>query len=238
MAPMISIQPHPAATWHEPADLPLADSATPYGLRPVHCAMLAVDIAGFSSRDPGTQQHLHAGLYRIVQDACNTAGVPWRICHHEDRGDGILVIAPAGVSPELLDSIAAHLCAGVRRYNKLANPGAKIRLRMALHAGYVRRDDEGVSGPDVIHLFRLLDAPQLKARLAASHANFALIISDHLYNEVIQHAPSLIEPATYQHIAINNKETHTSAWIWLPSTSPPNGVPAAKAEPPTSPQPR
>lgn len=72
---------------------------------------------------------------------------------------------------------------------------------------------------DLIHLFRLIDAPQFKTQLAASHAEFALITSDYLYTEVIQHGPGLIEPAAYQLITVTNKETQASAWTWRPSTA-------------------
>lgn len=184
---------------------------------PVHCPMLALDIASFSSRDAGTQQHLRDGLYRIAAAACDAAGLPWHTCYHEDRGDGILGIAAPVVSAELLDPIAAYVCAGLRRYNRLTSTPARIRLRMAIHAGYVRYDRDGVSGDDLIHLFRLLDARRFKDRLAASHDDFALIASDYLYSEIIQHGPGLIEPAEYQSVAIMNKETQTRAWIWLPN---------------------
>jgi class 3 adenylate cyclase len=216
MTHIVPIPPHSPAGWPDTAD---PHPAGPL-VRSVHCAMLAVDIAAFGGRDPATQQYLHASLYRIVPEACEAAGLPWNTCHHEDRGDGILLIAPAGLSPELLDPAAVYLSAGIRRHNELANADAKIQLRMALHAGYIRRGPEGVSGRDLIHLFRLLDAPELKARLAAGHADFALIASDDLYNDVIRHGPSLIPPATYQQVKISNKETHTSAWIWLPVATP------------------
>jgi class 3 adenylate cyclase len=220
---MIPIQPYSATAWQDPADLVPPGPSSPDLTRPVHCAMLAVDIAAFSGRDPETQRHLHAGLYQIVRGACDAAGMPWRICHHEDRGDGILLVAPAGVSPELLDSVAAHLRAGLRLHNKLASAGARIRLRVALHAGYVRRGHDGVQGRDVIHLFRLLDAPQLKARLAAGRDELAVIVSDDLYNDVIRHGPSLIDPSRYQRVTIRTKETCTPAWIWLPGALPPDG---------------
>jgi hypothetical protein len=207
----------PTTTWREAS---AAGRSQPRPSRPVHCPMLALDIVAFSSRDASTQQYLRDGLYRIAKDACDAAGLPWRTCYHEDRGDGILGIAPSGISAELLDPVAAYVHAGLRRYNKLTSPAARIQLRMAIHAGYVRHDHDGVSGDDLIHLFRLLSADQFKTQLATSHTEFALITSDYLYKEIIQHGPGLIEPAAYQHITVTNKETHTDAWIWLPNTQP------------------
>jgi class 3 adenylate cyclase len=209
---------HFTTAWHDRTE------ALPTGLTPlrstrlVHCAMLTVDIAGFGSRDADTQRHLHDNLYQIVEGACENTGLPWPACHHEDRGDGILLIAPPIISAELLDPLAAHLHAALRRHNRHTSTTAKIQLRMAIHAGYIRLEQQGVVGHDVNHLFRLIEATEFKTRFAASQTEFALIASNDLYNAVIQHGPGLMEPANFQQVTINNKETCTPAWIWLPNT--------------------
>jgi class 3 adenylate cyclase len=178
--------------------------------------MLAVDIAGFGSRDADTQRYLHDRLYQIVEDACENAGLAWSACHHEDRGDGILLIAPPVISAELLDPLAAHLHAALRRHNRHTSTTAKIQLRMAIHAGYIRREREGIVGHDVTHLFRLIEATAFKSRFAASQVEFALIASNYLYNAVIRHGPGLMAPANFQCLTVSNKETRTPAWMWLP----------------------
>lgn len=208
---------HFTSTWHDHAETLPAGFAPVRPTRPVHCAMLAVDIASFGSRDADTQRHLHDSLYRIVEDACEAAGLAWSSCHHEDRGDGILLIAPPIISAELLDPLVAHLHAALRRHNRHTSTAAKIQLRMAIHAGYVRREREGVAGHELTHLFRLIDATEFKDRFAASQVPFALIASDYLYNAVIRNGPGLLEPAKFQRITVNNKETRTPAWTWLPS---------------------
>jgi hypothetical protein len=128
--------------------------------------MFAVDIAAFGDRDPDIQLYLRGALYRIVQDSCAAAGISWIACHHEDRGDGILVVAPGTGETVLLDSLIAHLRTGIRTHNKAARPAANIRLRMAVNAGYVIRDAHGVSGKAVIQLFRMINAPTLKTMFA------------------------------------------------------------------------
>jgi class 3 adenylate cyclase len=216
----MTTSPHNFTTaWHDHAE-PLPAGLPP--LRPtwpVHCAMLAVDIASFGSRDADTQRHLHDNLYQIVENACENAGLPWSACHHEDRGDGILLIAPPIISAELLDPLAAHLHAALRRHNRHTSTTAKIQLRMAIHAGYIRREREGIVGYDVTHLFRLIEATEFKTRFAASQAEFALIASNYLYDAVVQHGPGLMEPAKFQRITVSNKETRAPAWIWLPGAT-------------------
>jgi hypothetical protein len=86
---------------------------------------------------------------------------------------------------------------------------------MSVHAGYVQCDDHGVGGADVIHLFRLLDAPALKTQLADHDDDLALIVSHYLY-EVAKGYRS-IDPAGYRPITVDLKETHTRAWIRLPA---------------------
>jgi hypothetical protein len=184
--------------------------------------MLAVDITAFGSRDPGTQQHLRDGLYSIVERACDAAGLPWPGCHHEDRGDGILVIAPPDISAEILDPAAAYVRAELRHHNERASATSQIQLRMAAHAGYVRGDRDGVSGDDLIHLFRLLEAQKFKDRFAGGHTEFGLITSGFLYDRVLRYAPVLLDRGGYRRITVKSKETRTAAWVWLPGT--PDGL--------------
>lgn len=202
---------------HKPSPTEPAASTAPFGADPRHCSMFAVDIASFSQRDPDLQTHLRAALYAIIEDACRAAGVPWEHSHHEDRGDGIVLITSGDTSVKImLDSLIIHIRRGLRAHNKVASAAAQIRLRMAVHAGFVNFDVHGASGPAIIHLFRLLDAPALKFHFAQHHGDFALIVSDYLYTEVVPYGSGLIEPASFYPIPVTVKETNCHAWIWLP----------------------
>lgn len=74
---MISLSPRPAATWHDRAGAGLAGPSPQRSGRPLHCAMFAVDIVGFSERG----EQLRGGLYKLVEDACEDAGVCWADRH-------------------------------------------------------------------------------------------------------------------------------------------------------------
>lgn len=192
--------------------------------------MLATDIVAFGTRHDEVQAHLRQVMYQISEEACRAAGLPWVICHQEDRGDGLVLIAPACVSAEILiDPLVPHMRAGIRRHNKLASPAAQIRMRMAIHAGYVRLDSHGATGSAVLHLFRLLHADQFKTAVDKVGAEFGLLASAYLYDEIIQHGPGLIDPHTYREITIANKETRGPAWLWLPPVPqpPPSTTPSA-----------
>jgi hypothetical protein len=185
-----------------------------------HRAMFAVDIAAFGNRPAHLQILLRKVLYDIVPDACDAAGLPWKDCHHEDRGDGMFVIARSDADIDiLLNPLAAQISHALRQHNNTANDTARIQVRMAIHAGYIQRDAHGITGPDLNHLFRLLEAPALKTTLTAHSCGLALIVSGYLFD--IATTYDLINPDEYEPTTVNLKETNATAWTRIPSPSPP-----------------
>jgi hypothetical protein len=181
--------------------------------------MLAVDIKGFNDhrRDQEIRWSLRMAMYEILASAFGRSGLAWAACYHEDRGDGVLVIAPAGApAMTLLYPFAEHLRAGIRRHNRFHTEPAQLRLRAAVHAGQVRFDDHGVSGDAVNHLFRMLDAPAFKRALDTSGADFALVTSDSVFDDVVFSGTGLIDPDMYAPVQIRCKETRSEAWLYLP----------------------
>lgn len=181
--------------------------------------MLAVDIQAFNDHQRGedAQRFLRAGMYAILTQAFGRSGVEWPACHCEDRGDGVLVILPPGApATALIDPLAEYLRAGLRGYNKFCNDLARISLRVSVHAGQVYFDGHGVSGRAVTHLFRMLDAQEVRRVLAESGSDFALVSSETLYDEVISQGFGLIDPEMYAPVDIECKETYGRGWLYLP----------------------
>ncbi|MEW2358558.1 hypothetical protein [Spirillospora sp. NPDC029432] len=193
----------------------------------LHRTLVAVDIVGFGGREPGVQPYLRKVLRRLVKSALKEAGVPLRSCHHEDRGDGMLVIAPAeaGAGP-LLGPFPALLQAGLRSHNLMSSPEARLALRVAVHAGYVATDREGAAGAAANHLFRLLDAASFKAALGDRGAGLGMIVSRYLYDEIVRPGFALPDPGAFVRIEVECKETSCDAWAWFPQEGP-----AGRAEP-------
>jgi hypothetical protein len=107
------------------------------------------------------------GLYQALRQAFAKAGIPWRRCHHEDRGDGAFVLARPGIPKDLFaGSLPGELVTALRQHNEARPAQEQIRLRMAIHAGEVIFDDHGATSAAVNLAFRLLDAAPLKAALA------------------------------------------------------------------------
>ena len=191
----------------------------PAGGRSQQCSIVAFDVVAFGDRrrDDDVQLYVRSGLYRIIEKAFDAVGVPWRACHREDRGDGVLVVVPARYATEpLISPLADRVRAGLRRHNKLSSEAAQIRLRMALHAGHVHFDDYGVAGQTLVHAFRLLEAPAFKTAFAATRGELGFVVSDRLYDDVIRHGPGLIDPDLYDAISVSVKETEARAWVHFP----------------------
>jgi hypothetical protein len=187
-------------------------------LKPRHRGMFAVDITSFGRRNPRLGILSRETLYTVIKEACAAAGICWNCCHHEDRGDAIFALAPADESIEtLIDPLVARIRTGLGHRNRFLSGDAQIQVRMAINAGYVYRDSHGFTGHAVTRLFRLLDAPALKTRLAHHPGDFGLIVPDDLYQEIVGYSPGQIDAGAFQRVSVDVKETSTHGWIWLPS---------------------
>ncbi|MEV8438230.1 tetratricopeptide repeat protein [Actinosynnema sp. NPDC051121] len=184
----------------------------------VHRTVLAVDVAGFSDQGRSNRDRVAVrdGLYSALLSAFRVCGIPWEACHHEDRGDGVLVLAPPDVVKGLFTEVLPDaLLAEVRGHNAGRGAGERMRLRVAVHAGEVRFDDHGVVGVAVNHTFRLLDAPPVRAALAGSAAPLVLVVSDWFHDEVVRHSPAS-EPDAFRRVRFTVKETTGTAWVRVP----------------------
>ncbi|MFC4912370.1 hypothetical protein [Actinomadura gamaensis] len=192
----------------------------------VYTTMIAVDIVAFTDRrrDEEIRRHLRHRLYEQLREAFAMTLLPWDACYREDRGDGALVIVPPDVPPHLLlDPLAHHLLAMLRRGNRFASEPARMRLRLASHSGHVETDDHGVVGAAVNHLFRLVDAPLFREAATGSSAELSMIVSQRLYEEVLA-SRSILFPELYRQVEISCKETTARGWIWLSPGACPCGV--------------
>ena len=184
----------------------------------VHRTIVAVDVEGFGDqrRTMPHQVAVRDGLWHALEQAFGDAGIRWPGCHREDRGDGVLILAPAQVAKSrFAESLPGALAAALHEHNRGRCAEERIRLRMAVHAGEIRRDAHGVAGTAVNAAFRLLEADPLKRALAGSSGVLAVIASQWFFEEVIRHTPAS-SPASYRRARVVVKETATTAWICLP----------------------
>ncbi|WP_372671931.1 hypothetical protein [Amycolatopsis kentuckyensis] len=183
-----------------------------------HRTIFAVDVEGYGDlrRTTPHRLELREGLYRALCRAFEDAGVPWAACRREDCGDGVFVLAPAEIPKgPFVEFLPTALAVAVHRHNLTHHAEARIRLRMALHAGEVAYDDHGVTAPAINQTFRLLEAAPLKDALKTSRGVLALITSAWFYDEVVRHSDGL-DPRTFRPVPVAVKETRTTGWISLP----------------------
>jgi class 3 adenylate cyclase len=186
------------------------------------CAVFAVDIAGFTrqDRDDDIRLYLHEKLYEYLQMAFDSSGLPWRECLSEDRGDGVLIVVPPGISFKgLIHPLPERLRGLIRRHNHVSRESAGIQLRAAAHIGPVDHDGHGFVGTDVNFAFRMLEARPLKRMLAVSGAELCLAVSDYVYRSLVCRYPSLLHPDTFRTVRFQAKDTRARAWTYLPGAS-------------------
>jgi hypothetical protein len=207
-------------------------------LRPMERAIIiCTDVEGFGdpNRTESDQLAVRDGLYRALEAAF---GGPWQECYHEDRGDGALILVAPEVPGSLLATmIPERLAAALRDHNRAHKPQAWIRLRMAVHAGEVRRDGHGVVGIALNQAFRLLDADPLRQALAGSRGVLAMICSQPFFEEVICHTPDNTHDR-YRPVRVLVKETDVTGWICLPDDPYPSDHEAAQPTAPMAGVPR
>lgn len=194
-------------------------------LATVHRTIVTVDIVGFGdpSRTNANQVRVRAGMYAAMEDAFAAAGVPWDSCRNEDRGDGILILAPADIPKALfVDYLPDALAEALTRHNRSHPVEERIRLRFALHAGEINFDEHGVTASSITHTFRLIEADALKTAFTRP-AVLAVVTSAWFYDEVIRHCDRPVA-RSYRPIELTNKETIAQAWVRLLRPTPVRAV--------------
>lgn len=182
----------------------------------LHRTIVVVDVAGFSERTAEQQLVVRNGVYSALERSWEKIGVPWRNCPHEDRGDGVFILVPSDIPKALfVEKLPRALAGELRTHNSERTQEERIRLRLALHAGEVHFDGQGVTGAAVILTFRINEAPELKEALSSSPSDLGVVVSSWFYDEVVRHSAAS-EPAAYRKIRVGIKETDTTAWIRVP----------------------
>ena len=185
---------------------------------PLNCSVVFTDVAGFSDpvRNDEDRDVVRAAMYEILRSAFDASGVPWAACYREDRGDGAVLVVPPTISTRrMVDPFIPELAGRLRQYNRRASEVVRIQLRVALHVGPVGKDAEGLTGQAVISTARIVDAPVVKARLAAEQADLIFAASDYVYDHVVRNCVGLVDPASFDHMECQVKELHVSAWVHL-----------------------
>ncbi|MGH3695163.1 MAG: hypothetical protein ACRDRX_14450 [Pseudonocardiaceae bacterium] len=196
--------------------------------RSAYYAMIIVDIERFGQRKNPDQQWLRQQMYDVLARAATQAGIPWSDCHRSDRGDGVIILIPASVAKEdITEGFIRELNTELGIYARRSAASVAMRMRVALHAGDVVRDEQGWVNTELNTACRLVDLPALRDALAeVPSARLALIVSDAWFQAVVRHDPGAVDHRGYRQVPISVKELDDWAWIHVPG-QPSANVPSA-----------
>ncbi len=162
------------------------------------------------------QQRLTEALAR----ARHHAGIAEERVETQESGDGQFVVLPTGLDEsEVIPALVHGFRIALAEVNADLNERARLRLRIALHRGHVERGANGWAGDSAVGVHRLLDSAPARAALTGRpDADFALIVSDTLYQDVIAHGYGLLRPEAFTRAEVEIPAKHFAerAWIYVP----------------------
>ncbi|GGV84250.1 hypothetical protein GCM10015535_28610 [Streptomyces gelaticus] len=214
---------------------------------PVNSTILLLDIEKYSERDDVEQAYLRRMLYDLTDRALLAAGIDETRRRRADRGDSVMELIDANCSViALLRALLTEVPARLRSQNRRASATARMRLRGVVASGYVAVDPlDGWVGSDLNHACRLLDADALRSALRARPDDFALCVSDAVYQGVVRHSHTGVPAEEFRSVTVESKNGPLDAWLHgpLPEECPqapdvvPDVVPAALRSPVPAPGP-
>jgi hypothetical protein len=175
--------------------------------------IVGLDIEQSTSRPDPVKAEFRIMLYELFEAALRSADIGLDRDPFMDRGDGLLALMdPAEQVPLLSRAVPAfgQLLAG---YNASLPPPRRIRVRVAVHAGEVRDDDNGCFGTALDITCRLLDAPEAKAALKASPGPLLLVVSGDIYRGLEGTGRETFRRLVTVQVAGRDHP----GWIWAPA---------------------
>ncbi|MFI0480863.1 tetratricopeptide repeat protein [Actinomadura sp. 9N215] len=187
------------------------------GARSRRSLCAGLDIKGWSSRLVPEQIRAQQALVGVALTACREAGLPEEIV--QSSGDGVLIMPPSDIDESaVIPALVSELEVALWQENRLLADAARIRLRLALTSGLVTPGPAGFNGTAVIDCFRLLDSPPVKAALDDfPRAQLAVIVSDHLFQDVIRNGFRSLRAEDFWQVrsSLPGKGFSMDAWLYV-----------------------
>ncbi|MEV0185750.1 hypothetical protein AB0I54_41755 [Streptomyces sp. NPDC050625] len=197
--------------------------------------IVLLDIEDFSLRAETTQATLHDDLYHVVEFGLRRAGLGLDGCEVQDRGDGMLLLAPPDTRPTLLlRELVRGLEDALVHHRDTYNHDHRMRLRVGFEQGLVSRRGERWTSNAINDLSRLVDAGPVKQVLArAGRAHLVVVVSEDIHRKVVLGRYPGIDPAAYLPADFVTKHGEPRrGWVTVPGYPAPPGLPADSGEPP------
>jgi hypothetical protein len=168
--------------------------------------LVGVDIAGFSHRHADGQAMAQYFLDNAMTQAAASAGLNRERWYCQPRGDGDLAVLPQGANGlSLLTDYPRKLASAIAEAN-LANGELRLRVRLAIHHGFVVPGWFGPVGTALVTISRLLDAEAMRRHLyRRSDLDVALIVSTTIYEEIVLSQLHNLNSEAFRRVTIRAK---------------------------------
>ncbi|MFI6705500.1 hypothetical protein ACIBF7_03650 [Nonomuraea sp. NPDC050478] len=181
--------------------------------------VVAVDAEGYGRGDDLRHDSIQSGLAQVMDRGAREAGLRRETWARQEAGDGEVIILPEG-EPELrvIDDLIRRVRKALRDHNRDRRDDARLRIRVSIGHGVVKRGAMGFVGQVVVTICRLLDARAARAALKANpRADLVLILTDRLYEDVVRQLHTSYRPESFTRLEVPTKERTEIAWMWIPS---------------------
>jgi CRP-like cAMP-binding protein len=192
----------------------------PEALQGENCTVILTDVVGFGAlhRNDHDRRIIRRENLEMMQASL---GPLWAACISQDRGDGLLIVAPPHIPTlRIIERMNRELPDRLRLHNRTYAESARIHLRVSANVGPIIDDHLGLSGETIIRAARLVEAPVLKETMAATGAGLGIIVSEFVYEIAIARVGDFIDASEYTKVDVSNKEFRGPAWVRLANVSP------------------
>ncbi|WP_382465853.1 hypothetical protein ACFIN9_26670 [Streptomyces noursei] len=177
--------------------------------------ILLIDIADHRRRNDLARAYMRPQVYMIIDHAMAEAGINESKRVRTVGGDSVteLIDAPASL-PSILRALLTEVPKQLHAVNSRASASARIRLRAVLATGDVAVGaGNGRVGASLSKAMRLLDADFLREELRNHDDDFALCISEPVYDETVRHGLVGIPSDGFHQVTCGAKVGPLRAWL-------------------------
>jgi class 3 adenylate cyclase len=187
--------------------------------------LVAVDVEGFSRRSAAEQAKIQNDLEYAMSQAAASADLERRRWDRQACGDGELAVLPPTTNGlSLVADYPCRMALALAEINRFAEPGARLRVRMAIHHGAVSPGRLGPVGSAPTVVSRLVDSQVLRQKLRERNdLDIALIVSRAVYDEIVQSRFHDLDPQAFCRTSIRSKGTSYIGYLYqacLPARDP------------------
>jgi hypothetical protein len=188
---------------------------------------IAFDLERYSRGTDAAQIEKQRAMSGLVREAAERGALERAQWITQEQGDGELALLPPGIDEaHVITSLHREFREGLHRYNRHANAGARLRMRLAVHEGQTYIAHNGFAGDAINTVCRLRDCHEAKDALSGTDSDLIIIASDRIYYDVIRGCDALELPAsgfTETTVDMPDKGFRATAFIFSGQGAPPPG---------------